>query len=37
MIVYIVSLNADGGQGGVERVAAQQKKILTAQGAKVIF
>ncbi|MFO3905289.1 glycosyltransferase family 4 protein [Enterobacter hormaechei] len=37
MTVYIVSLNADGGQGGVERVAAQQKKILLAQGAEVIF
>lgn len=37
MIVYIVSLNADGGQGGVERVAAQQKKILTKLGARVIF
>ncbi|WP_407208862.1 glycosyltransferase family 4 protein [Citrobacter sedlakii] len=37
MIVYIVSLNADGGQGGVERVAAQQKKILTDQGAHVVF
>lgn len=37
MIVYIAAFNGDGGQGGVERVVAQQKKILENLNAKVII
>lgn len=36
MIVYIAAFNGDGGQGGVERVVAQQK-ILENLNAKVII
>lgn len=35
MNVYIVAINGEGGQGGVERVVAQQKNALTLTGAKV--
>ncbi|EGT0623190.1 glycosyltransferase family 4 protein, partial [Citrobacter braakii] len=37
MIVYIAAFNGDGGQGGVERVVSQQKKILENLNAKVII
>ncbi|MBJ3591048.1 glycosyltransferase family 4 protein [Salmonella enterica subsp. enterica serovar Saintpaul] len=37
MIIYIAAFNGDGGQGGVERVVSQQKKILENLNAKVII
>ncbi|EDS6650509.1 glycosyltransferase family 4 protein [Salmonella enterica subsp. arizonae] len=37
MKVYIAAFNGDGGQGGVERVVAQQKNMLTNLGFEVIL
>ena len=37
MIVYIAAYNGSGGQGGVERVVAQQCNILKNLGVKVII
>ncbi len=37
MIVYIAAYNGSGGQGGVERVVAQQCKILKNLGVKVVI
>lgn len=37
MIIYIAAYNGSGGQGGVERVVAQQCNILKNLGVKVII
>ncbi|EAV5225148.1 glycosyl transferase family 1, partial [Salmonella enterica subsp. enterica serovar Johannesburg] len=37
MKVYIAAFNGEGGQGGVERVVAQQKNMLTNLGFEVIL
>lgn len=37
MIIYIAALNGDGGQGGVERVVSQQKKVLQQLNHTVIL
>lgn len=37
MIIYIAALNGDGGQGGVERVVSQQKRVLQKLNHTVIL
>lgn len=37
MIIYIAAFNGDGGQGGVERVVSQQKKVLQKLNHTVIL
>lgn len=37
MKIYIAALNGDGGQGGVERVVSQQKKVLQGLNHTVIL
>lgn len=37
MIIYIAAYNGSGGQGGVERVVAQQCNILKNLGLKSLY